>query len=187
VIVPFTVKVVPTDVVPLTVKLGAVVEPAALPFATVPSIEEPVGAVVAVAVLDAVQVTDPSAAPLRLASAGFLGGDDHEISVLILPWTVAISGPQSAILGIGGGGALDGHPPDSIKEPVTRKIKKTVLRVTIPPCSIRWIVTNRPPQRTNRAIPIKHRKGGKDTVPTVVTIARGCALPRPPTIFGGRA
>ena len=98
VIVPETVRVAPTEVLPVAVKVGAAVEPVAVPLATVPSIADPVGAVVAVAALDAVHVTAPPPVPLRLARAGTLGGEDHEApKVFIRPLTVAVRGPQSAI------------------------------------------------------------------------------------------
>lgn len=77
--------------------------PDAFPVAVAPSIDEPVE------LFEAVQVTPPFASPLRVAVAGALGGDDQlTASVRMVPLTVALNAPQSAIWG--GGGVLFGHP-----------------------------------------------------------------------------
>jgi hypothetical protein len=102
---PVTVNLPPADVVPVKVKLGAATAPPAVPLAVVPSSAVPVP------VLDSVHVTPPLAVPVRLAEAGGLGGDDHVTrAVLIDPLTVTVKAPQSASWGIGGAGALSGHP-----------------------------------------------------------------------------
>jgi hypothetical protein len=118
---PATFSTTPADPVPVAVKLGVVVPdaPAAVPFAAIPSSDVPV------LVLDCVQVTPPLAVPVKVAVAGGLGGDDHEVAiVLIEPFTVAVNVPQSAIAG--GGGVLSGHAVTRRTLTITAAIKESL-------------------------------------------------------------